>query len=568
MKLTNSQLKILLLESGILLSEQLDAAEKESKRTQIPLVEYLVESGNISSTHIGQVLANYYKVPYANLAKHTIDQKVLELIPHKVAKKQEVVLFKQDEEKAYVATTNPSNFVFFEQLKKMLGKEVEVRYADPSEFHQVMKRYQSDIADSITKLVDDLAKGKEKEEHIVSIIDLLMEYAYQHKASDIHIEPLDEEVSIRLRIDGVLHESFTMPKKLHEKLVIRLKIMSHMRTDEHAAAQDGRFSFDIEDKDTQRTISFDVRVSVLPTTEGENIVMRLLSDNSRRFTLADLGLMTTDLKKVEEASKKPYGMVLAVGPTGSGKTTTLYAVLQTLNRPEVNIMTIEDPVEFDMEHIQQTQVNLQKELTFAKGLRAIVRQDPDIVMVGEIRDEETSDIAINAAMTGHLVLSTLHANDASTTFPRLMDMGVEPFLVASGVNVIVAQRLIRTICEQCKISYTLKKTERVAFEEEEDFKNMIKDLSGKEKLADVRVYRGGDEKCPACAGTGYMGRSGIFEVLEMTDEVRSLITKKASSSDIRKKAVELGMKTMLQDGLEKVISGVTTVDEVLRAIKM
>jgi len=397
-------------------------------------------------------------------------------------------------------------------------------------------------------------------------VDAFLEYAHDNGASDIHIEPHDKDVYIRYRIDGILHEVTTYPKNLHDKIVFRIKIMSRLRTDEHAAAQDGRFSFSAKQEARMASEVFDVRVSVLPVTGGENVVLRLLSGRLRRLTLGELGLGKQDLEKVKRSMTKPYGMILASGPTGCGKTSTLYSMMQILNRPEVNIMTIEDPVEYELEGIRQTPVNPRKELTFAKGLRSIVRQDPDIIMVGEIRDHETANIAVNSAMTGHLVLSTIHTNDAATTFPRLIDVGVEPFLIASSANLVIGQRLVRKICQRCRVSYLVKKdildtlqnTEPILYE-------YIQKIGGKGGVSKVRFYKG--EGCRICNQSGYSGRTGIYEVMEITEELRSLITQKASASIINNKALELGMTTMLYDGIVKVFDGVTTLEEIVRATK-
>jgi type II secretory ATPase GspE/PulE/Tfp pilus assembly ATPase PilB-like protein len=344
--------------------------------------------------------------------------------------------------------------------------------------------------------------------------------------------------------------------------------MSRLRTDEHAAPQDGRFSFAPGETETDKNAeTFDIRLSILPVTNGENIVMRILAEQSQRFSLTDLGFSATDLEKVQRASRKPYGMILSVGPTGAGKTTTLYAVLQILNTSDVNIMTIEDPVEYAVEHVQQTQMNEKKKLTFATGLRSIVRQDPDIIMVGEIRDNETAAIAINAAMTGHLVLSTLHANDAGTTFPRLVDMSIEPFLIASSVNVVIAQRLTRRVCERCRTNYFLGADELALLEAEPELAQLIKRFSGKKDIKKIRFYRGAKNNCKLCGDTGYHGRVGIFEVMEVSDKVRALIASRASADVITKEARAEGMKTMLEDGIEKVLEGRTTLEEIIRATK-
>jgi type II secretory ATPase GspE/PulE/Tfp pilus assembly ATPase PilB-like protein len=393
----------------------------------------------------------------------------------------------------------------------------------------------------------------------VRLVDLFLEYAFDSRASDIHIEPLENDILVRFRVDGLLHEAVRYPRELHDKVIFRIKIMSHLQTDEHAAAQDGRFEYKGGDS------RLDVRVSILPITDGENVVMRLLDSRTHRYSLETLGLREGDYNKILSAIEKPHGMILAVGPTGSGKTTVLYTILEKLNSSEVNIMTIEDPVEYDIEGVQQTQVNPKKELTFATGLRSIVRQDPDIIMVGEIRDEETADISINSALTGHLVISTLHTNDAATTFPRLIEMNVEPFLIASSVNLIVALRLVRKVCDHCKESYIPKPQEIELLQLEERVHGFIKEISGGVALQKLRLYRGAG--CKTCRNTGFSERVGIFEVLEVNEAIRLLITKKASAEEINAKAVELGMSSLLYDGIVKALNGITTLDEVMKVAR-
>ena len=386
----------------------------------------------------------------------------------------------------------------------------------------------------------------------------MLDYGQENKSSDIHLEPHSKNIVVRFRIDGIMHDVLEIPKQLSDLMLSRIKILAKMRTDVHRAAMDGK----LRHKTDEETI--DVRVSIVPVTQGENVVMRLLSVKSRKFNLSDLGFSGNDLKKVKRTIKNPHGMILVTGPTGSGKTTTLYAVLKLLNQREVHISTIEDPVEYDIEGVSQIQVNPKTNLTFSKGLRAIVRQDPDIIMVGEIRDEETAGIAVNAALTGHLVLSTLHTNDSATALPRLLDMGVEPFLVGSTVNIVIAQRLVRKICEKCRASYMLTSGERKLIELAPAIYDACK-LKGSADLTNIRLYKGNG--CKVCANTGYSGRVGVFEVLQMTEAVKELIMKHATSSEIKKYALGEGMVTMLEDGIEKVIQGVTTLSEVLRVAK-
>lgn len=396
--------------------------------------------------------------------------------------------------------------------------------------------------------------GQAKDSAIVKIVDLIISHAYEHSASDIHIEPERGYTAVRFRIDGVMHDIITLPDNIYDPIVTRVKILAKLRTDEHQIPQDGKLQY----QTTSRLI--DIRVSTVPTIKGECVVMRLLSDKAQIFTLENLGLSPADYKKVLVQVKKPWGMVLVTGPTGSGKTTTLYAILQLLNRRELSIVTIEDPVEYNIEGLTQIQVNPKVNLTFATGLRSIVRQDPNIIMVGEIRDEETADIAINAAMTGHLVLSTMHTNDAPTTLPRFLEMGVKPFLIASTVNVSIAQRLVRKICTRCTTMYEMTK---------EDIERtpldglVIKFLP--QTSNNITLYKG--KGCEQCNGTGYSGRIGIFEVMEMTESIRQLIIRHGDSSSIKTRAIEEGMTTMLDDAITKMLAGVTTLEEVIRVNK-
>ena len=396
------------------------------------------------------------------------------------------------------------------------------------------------------------AAGKgQSEAPIAKIVDTLIEYAYRSNASDIHIEPEEEHSLVRFRIDGILHDELKLPKELHDQVITRIKVLSSLRTDEHLSAQDGKLQMKLKEED------LDVRVSLVPIVGGEKAVLRLLTSHYRQFGLSDLGMNTLAFNRVKSAIQKPYGMILSTGPTGSGKTTSIYAILKILNVREKNIATIEDPVEYEIEGINQIQVNPKTNLTFAEGLRSILRQDPDIIYVGEIRDEETASIAINSAMTGHLVVSTLHTNDSATALPRLIDMKIEPFLVASTVNVIIAQRLVRKICDRCKFSYQQTAVEL----KKQTSEALIKKYLGIE--GEIRLYKG--KGCDVCHLTGYVGRVGIFEVLEVSEAIKDLIVAKADSDTVTKKAVEEGMLTMLEDGLQKVQLGVTTIEEVLRA---
>lgn len=561
MALSAKQLKKTFVDSGLLAAEDFQRAQDSAQSTGEPLATALVEQGILTDEQVGKLMADAYDVNFVNLNRVKIDPKAVAVIPEIVTKKQGVMAYAWDGESLQVAMTDPENVEFVSFLEKKTGFPVSVGYTTPNILNNSMSSFDENTIAKITALIEEyeelihapkksLKTMEGEEDVVIRLVDHVMQYGYGNSASDIHIEPQEEKSLLRYRIDGVLHDLMTMPKALHEKVVSRIKILSNLRTDEHFAAQDGKFRFVAEGT------KVDVRVSILPVVGGEKVVMRLLSDKGRAFTLEHLGFSERDFSQVKKAALKPYGMLLVTGPTGSGKTTTLYSVLRLLNRREVNIQTIEDPVEYDIEGINQIQVNEKTSLTFAMGLRSIVRQDPDIIMVGEIRDSETAGIGINAAMTGHLVLSTLHTNDSATALPRLLDMGVEPFLVASSVNLIIAQRLVRKICPNCITSHKVE-TKKIKTSIPPEFFDQY--FGGQES---VRLYKG--KGCGSCNNTGYSGRQGIFEVLEMTDSIKELIINRENAGRITAKAREEGMTLMFEDGLKKALAGSTTIEEVLR----
>ncbi len=402
---------------------------------------------------------------------------------------------------------------------------------------------------AITTIEQELARGADIS--VINLVDSLIEKAQKNRASDIHIDPVPSGVRIRFRVDGILQESYTFPADIHGQVVSRIKVIAGLRTDEHQATQDGRFRLVFPGSSE----FVDVRVSIAPTYHGENVVMRLLSDKAENYTLAMLGFSSDDQTKIFKAIKKPNGMILATGPTGSGKTTTLYTMVKMLRNPEVSIVTLEDPIEYAVEGIEQIQVNANTSLTFANGLRSILRQDPDIIMVGEIRDQDTAAIAVNTALTGHVLLSTLHTNDAATTLPRLMEMGVEPYLVASTVNIAIAQRLVRKICEKCVEKVALTKY----------MQENLKTLPLAKPITKAREFYKG-KGCAECNKSGYKGRVCINEVLVADQKIRDAILAKASSNEIKKIAIKNGMTTMLDDGFDKASLGQTTIEEVLRVV--
>jgi general secretion pathway protein E len=403
--------------------------------------------------------------------------------------------------------------------------------------------------EKLSKLEEEISNGKDIS--IINLVDCLVENAHKTRVSDIHIDPGVEKTRVRFRVDGVLGEAHTFPKKIHDEIISRIKVLSKLRTDEHQATQDGRFRYNFPDSNEY----VDLRVSIVPTYHGENAVMRLLSDKAESFSLDSLGFSQSDQKKIMTALKKPNGMILSTGPTGSGKTTTLYTLIKILNSSEVSIVTIEDPIEYAVNDIEQIQVNSRAGLTFANGLRSILRQDPNIIMVGEIRDSETANIAVNTALTGHLLLSTLHTNDAATTLPRLLDMGIEEYLVASTVSVAIGQRLVRKICENCKEKIKISKA----------LKESLMDTPfGKLILNDQEFYKG--KGCENCNNSGYSGRISINEVLVADELIKDAILRKASANEIKNLAVSQGMTTMFEDGFNKVKDGKTTIEEILRVI--
>lgn len=556
----DKQLYTALKELEVIDLKHLDQAFEISKAQKIPLETVLFEHDLISDENLGKTIAELTQLPLVRLSEVAIPKDILTLIPEVVAKKQHVLAFKKDKAGLHIAMTDPSNLQMRSFIEKKAGMPVHVYIATHKDFNDALFLYTKDLGTTFDQIIKENVsqvsdtQGKETDFPIIKIVDEIITYAYKNKASDIHIEPVKEKSLIRFRIDGVLHDITSLPLALHRPIISRIKVLADLRTDEHQAPQDGKLQFKIENEEV------DTRVSLVPITGGEKVVMRLLSVHSRQFSLTDLGFSTKDLEKTEHAYKKPYGMILSTGPTGSGKTTTIYAILKLLNSRNVNIMTIEDPVEYEIEGVNHIQVNPKTNLTFAEGLRSIVRQDPNIILVGEIRDTETADIAINSAMTGHLVLSTLHTNDATTTIPRLLDMGIEPFLVASTINVIIAQRLVRKIHTGCRVSETA------------DIKSLINELDPEivkhvfSTTKTVRLYRG--KGCDVDHGTGYEGRVGIFEVLIIDDDIRKAINERRDAASIQEIAEKNGMTTMITDGLEKIKQGVTTIEEVLRVTKV
>ena len=558
MLITNDELKALVLKNHLINEAGLAEIFEYITNTEATLYDSLIEKNIITDENLGILVADQLKIPFVVLSKISIPVEGFRIIPERIARKYRLISFGKDEKGIKVATADPKNKKQIEMITKKTGEKVVVYLATERDIDNAFHIYRKDIQKKFDSILNNDIYAKTSrtildEAPIAKIVDMVIEYAYQDRASDVHIEPQEEDTLIRFRIDGMLHDTLKFPKDLHDRVISRIKVLSRLRTDEHMAAQDGKMRLDMAEE------KLDIRVSILPIADGEKVVMRLLSTHTRQFSLIDLGMSEIDLKKLTTAINKSFGMILSTGPTGSGKSTSIYAILKIINRREKNITTIEDPVEYRIKGVNQINVNPKTGLTFASGLRSILRQDPNVIFVGEIRDIETAGIAVNAALTGHLVLSTLHTNDASTTLPRLTDMKIEPFLVASTVNVIVAQRLIRKICDMCKASIDITK--------EELAKNMPIELLNKH-FADanpIRIFHG--QGCKICHNTGYVGRVGVFEVLEISKEIRKLIVSKADADIIAHQAISEGMTTILDDGMDKVKAGVTTLEEVLRVTK-
>jgi type IV pilus assembly protein PilB len=552
---TNQVLFEKLEELDVIPEKKLKQSFEQAESSQQFLGDVLYEQDHITDENLGRVISDIISYPLVRLDQVDISKDALNIIPEIYARQNSVIAFRRDDKGVHLALANPNSRQVIEFLSKKTGQPIVAYLATTRDLALALDNYSQDIKsrfdDIISENISQAKSSNQNEPPIVKIVDTIVDYSYQNRASDVHLEIQNGESLVRFRVDGVLHDVVKLPLELHERIVTRIKVLSRLRTDEHLAPQDGKFQH------TTPQENLDLRISIVPTATGEKIVMRLLSEKSRQFSINTLGMSESDQIKLTESYQKPFGMLLSAGPTGSGKTTSLYSILKILNQRSVNVMTVEDPIEFDIEGVNQMQVNVATGFTFAKGLRSIVRQDPDIILVGEIRDEETADIATNSAMTGHLVLSTIHANDAATAIPRLTDMKVEPFLIASSINCIIGQRLVREICNKCRTSKEITSDELVKLGFPKDL--VKKYFSSKDH---PRVYHG--KGCPVCHDTGYSGRIGIFEVMVLDEDLKQAIINQDDATTIKQIAVKNGMTTMQEDGLRKVVSGITTVEEVIR----
>lgn len=583
---TNKEIEDVLYDKGLITSDQLSAIKFEHVNTGKATQQIIKERGYVSNDDFVKAFGEVYGFEYVELSKSKIDPKILELVPANIAKRYQIAPFDLQDNTLFLAMADPLDLQTIEFIERKTGYEIKPHITTTKEIDLVLGENQGkQISEEISAALEEISqstvrlKGDSgdigsadlvlRDAPIARIVGMILETAVKIGASDIHIEPSERDTRLRYRVDGILQEKRTFPKEMHDSIVARIKILANMKIDEKRMPLDGRFKVEVGKAST------DLRVSTLPTVYGEKVVIRLLKEEGSVFTFKDLGLRGLSLKRFEEAIIKPVGMVLVTGPTGSGKTLTNSTALAKLNTIRVNILTIEDPVEIRIPGVNQIQVNPQAGLTFASGLRSFLRQDPNIIMVGEIRDGETASLAVNAALTGHLVLSTLHTNSASGAIPRLLDMGVENFLLASTLNAVLAQRLVRKICANCIEEYDapveLEKSIRDVLSKIENSQILmnkdkaIAEAVKKLKSDKITLHRG--KGCDKCGNVGYKGRIGIFEVLEMSPAIAQLTLESKPENIIAESAIKEGMLTLLQDGYLRVLEGITTLEEVMRVSK-
>ncbi|MFA4891139.1 MAG: GspE/PulE family protein [Candidatus Gracilibacteria bacterium] len=583
MAVSDDVLKKILLEQKLVDGKKLENLANKAKVGNTSLQDELFERETVADDILGKIIADILQVPFVKLAETNITESLLRVLPYAVAAHQNVLPYKQEADQLLVAMYDPTNKEILNFLEQKTGLAIVPHFATKKDIKASLKIYNRDINEKFTNLLKSVMADPSKIESLkdaAKILDTVILFAYQNNASDIHIEPHYKVLAVRYRIDGILHTIAELPLEIKELLITRVKVLANMRTDEHRAPQDGRFRIDLEGNEIT------MRVSVIPVYDGEKVVLRLLSSQKQELNLDALGYSPKNLELIKNNIVKTHGMILVTGPTGSGKTTTLYSILKLLNSPEVNIATIEDPIEYRLEGVNQIQVNPKANLTFATGLRSILRQDPDIVMVGEIRDEETAGIAINAALTGHLVLATLHTNDAATTLPRMLEMGVEGFLVAATANMVMAQRLVRQVCQQCKEEYVVTREVLDEMSRKASIKYNILEtfdwaVQAFPNLA-ARKTAGGagtggaaggyiltkGKGCEHCGNTGYSGRLSIAEIIDVNETMKNLILQGSNATQIEEEARKEGMVPMFMDGMVKVLQGSTSIEEVLRVMRV
>lgn len=598
MRISDNLVEKLLHNAKKITAEQLAAAREQAKTEKKSLQEVVLKNNIVSEKDLTKLYSEEIDIPYVEFNPKEIKRELLKLIPERVARQYKAVVFDKEGETTMLAMEDPDDIQAINFLQKQLGAQVKVFVTTSSNIQGALDQYRGNISSELTKVISPDEEEADQDEEvseedlaedspIAQTVNLIIEYAVKSGASDVHIEPREGAVVIRYRIDGILREANKLPKKVLNALVSRIKILSNLKIDERRAPQDGRFKVQVNDQ------VYALRVSTLPIVDGEKVVMRILNESSKALTLEELGYWGEALKNINKAILQPHGMILVTGPTGSGKSTSLFSILSLLNNPSVNIATVEDPVEYRIAGANQTQVNPVAGMTFANGLRALLRQDPNIIMVGEIRDTETAGLAVQAALTGHLVFSTLHTNNAATTLPRLLDMGIEPFLIASTVRAVVGQRLVRRLCVDCRESYTpdepiLAQVAEIFATDNASVMKRIHELeaqaleggigksnpskTNKASTAELstteskitRLWKAHEEGCESCGHSGYKGRLGIYEVLMNSGDIQKLIVSNATSEAIQEQAIKEGMVTMQIDGLIKALRGQTTVEEILR----
>lgn len=601
MRISDGLVEQLLRADGKVGEEQIVAFREQAKTEKKPLQDVVIANNAISEKDLTKLYSTEIDIPFIELNGKEIPREVLRLIPERVARQYRVVLFGvEDDGSKLLAMEDPDDIQAVNFLQKQLGTNIKVHVATASNVAGALDQYRGNVSTELTKVLDGETGAGEAEDEldvseedvaedspIAQTVNLIIEYAIKSGASDIHIEPREEHIVVRYRVDGILKEANKLPKKVHGALVSRIKILSNLKIDERRAPQDGRFKIQIGEG------VYALRVSTLPINEGEKVVMRVLNESSKALTLEELGYWGGALSIINDAIVQPHGMILVTGPTGSGKSTSLYSVLSLLNKPAVNISTIEDPIEYKIQGANQTQVNPKAGMTFVNGLRALLRQDPNIIMVGEIRDSETAGLAVQAALTGHLVFATLHTNNAATCLPRLLDMGIEPFLIASTVRAIVGQRLVRRLCVDCRETFEpteaeLKQIDKIFRVSDPEMMKHIHSLEenalsggiGKANTSKTnkassaalstsetkieRLWKPKSKGCETCNHTGYRGRIGIYEVLGSSENIQKQIVAGATSDEIQRQAMAEGMVTMQLDGFVKALRGQTSVEEILR----
>ena len=591
MRVSDQTIESILKQGGVVDEPQLADLKLIAERSKQTLQETAIEQKVISEEDLTKLIGDYIGVPFVRIEPKDIPEDILKRIPEHIARQYNVVLFEKNEDDSLsLAMEDPDDVQALNFIQKEIGYNTKVFLATKSNILDCLENYRGNINAELDEVIavqkdastedqnvsqDDFAENSP----IAQTVNLLLEYAIKSNASDIHIEPREDYVQVRYRIDGVLKEVNKLPRNVHGALVSRIKILSNLKIDERRVPQDGRFKIKVSGK------QYALRVSTLPIADGEKVVMRILDESNQAVKLDQLGYWGLSLATVKDAMAQPNGMILVTGPTGSGKSTSLFSVLSELNTPDVNISTIEDPVEYKIPGVNQTQTNAKAGMTFASGLRALLRQDPNIIMVGEIRDGETANLGVQAALTGHLVFSTLHTNNAATCLPRLLDMGIEPFLIASTVKAVIGQRLVRRLCMNCRQEYTPNEEEikyiaemfkintesikKIHNLEEQAFEDKIGGDTpmGSTDSTIGRLWKPNPEGCDECGHNGFKGRVGIYEVLGISIPIQKMITANATSNDIQDQAISEGMVTMQMDGLIKSLRGITTVDEVLRATR-